>query len=163
MSQAKVQVRAAEILLVTFLTVSAFGVGSGSAVPCVPGAVASIASTSCSIGDLQFTFGTLSIRDDARAHTFSTSTITFASNATNPLAPGFTLTGDITQSRSFTAEGDLGISGVRVTTLNSLATIAGLSASVTGTTSLNTGGLAALFCGIQRRKRWCARTPRTRM
>jgi len=133
-------------LLIVLPIISFLGVGTGHAIPaCASGPVSSIASTSCSIDGLLFTFGTLNIRDDAGAGTFNTSNITFTPNTSNPLAPGFTLSGNVTQTKTTTAEGELGISGVRVTTLNGLSTITGFSVSETGTTSKPTGGFATIF------------------
>lgn len=143
------------VLLATILLVSAWGVEVAHAIPCVTGTAASIENTSCEIGDKLFAFGSAfgfvneSDDDDAPVgDTFSNDTITFTPNAADPFAPGFTLSGAITQASTSTTvriEAGFGIFPLEVTTLDGLSTIIGLNASVTGSTVVPPGGNASML------------------
>jgi hypothetical protein len=124
--------RGAIVLLAIVLLVFAWGVEVAYPIPCVAGTAASVANTSCSIGDKQFSFGAVVIDDRGFDEPLSAEAILFTPNAADPFAPGFTLSGPLT-AEDF-EDVSLTFSGVRITTLDGLATILGLSASVTGTT-----------------------------
>jgi hypothetical protein len=101
------------------------GVRSARANSCLSGTLASLEGTTCTIGDLQFSFGTATITNVNNGATALTlASITFTPNGINPFHPGFSLMGNI---EAFSANSLLGGASVdlffpmTITPLNSTA------------------------------------------
>jgi hypothetical protein len=110
---------------------------------CVTGNVSSIANTSCTIGNLLFSFGGFT--------NTANSTIIFSPDTSNPLGPGFTLSGDISvpaNPQGLPDSASFGI-GVQISSLNGQSTIAGFNTTVNGFMgppgALGSGSLFAAF------------------
>src|SRR5665213_1884109 len=82
------------IAISVFCAVMAPGV-SASTIPCVSGPVSTLAHTTCSIGNLVYTFGNASVRNDGGIAGLSTSSITLTPDAFHN---GFTLSGTISDT-----------------------------------------------------------------
>ncbi len=129
--------------LLTFLAV----VASASADPlsCQTGTVADYQNTSCTIGNLTFTFGSANTFDFSGLLGLTPSYFTMTPDDTNPNAPGFILSGAVTEASS-DIQGGGGLDWTFQ--LQSLGgpLITGLRATVTGTsTGLSFNTIYALF------------------
>ncbi len=91
---------------------------------CATGSVEATQNSSCTIGDLLFTFGNAQIRDDS-----GLSHVTLASLTFTPLTDGtgFTVSGLFTETNG---EGELDWFGIDASTLNGQPTIVGVTASI---------------------------------
>lgn len=118
-------------ILPLFIVLATASVTLADSVACQPGTVATLANTSCSIGDKEFIFGTASIRDDSGSG-LTTADITFTPDASNPNGPGFILSGFITATSSTTVEDELDWLNIQILTLSGQPLIRDLSATVDG-------------------------------
>jgi hypothetical protein len=110
------------------------GVGSAQANSCLSGSLASLEGTTCTIGDVQFSFGTATITNvNNGAPLLSLASIFFTPNSSNPFHPGFSLMGNI---EAFSANSMLGGAKVdlffpmTITPLNS-TTVIGFDGTLT--------------------------------
>ena len=68
------------LLRAALLVLASLLANHAHAAACVAGSVAAVANTSCTIGDLSFTFGAASIRDDSHLSGVTTAALTFTPN-----------------------------------------------------------------------------------
>jgi hypothetical protein len=110
------------------------GARSARANSCLSGSLASLEGTTCTIGDVQFSFGIATITNVNNGATpLSLASITFTPNSGNPFHPGFSLMGNI---EAFSANSMLGGASVdlffpmTITPLNS-TTVTGFDGTLT--------------------------------
>jgi hypothetical protein len=116
--------------LLAFCVMSAIALASP--LPCEFGTAATIENTSCSVGNVLFTLGSASTFDYSGLLNLSLSDFTMTPNASNPLSPGFTLSGSVTEA-STGIEGGGGLQwSVQLQTLSGQPLIAGVTATVRG-------------------------------
>jgi hypothetical protein len=120
--------RRTAVLAIGAILVFFCGARSARANSCLAGSLASLEGTTCTIGDVQFSFGTATITNvNNGAPALSLASISFTPNGSNPLHPGFVLMGNI---EAFSANSLLGGASVNlffpmtITPLNSTAVVA---------------------------------------
>src|SRR5207245_2172456 len=119
--------------LLTFLAVVASA--SADPLPCQMGTVAGYQNTSCSIGNLSFTFGSANTFDFSGLLGLTPSYFTLTPDASNPNAPGFILSGTVTEATP-DIQGGGGMDWTfTLQTLGGQRLITGLTATVTGTST----------------------------
>jgi hypothetical protein len=103
---------------------------SATILQCASGAVSTLAGTTCSIGNLDYTFGAASIRNDGGIVGLTTASIFLT---VNPVNNGFTLSGIISETNATgTHEDELDWSDT-FSTIDTQSSITGVTAGVTGT------------------------------
>jgi hypothetical protein len=126
--------RRTAVLAIGAILILFCGVRSARANSCLSGSLASLEGTTCTIGDVQFSFGTATITNINNGATpLSLASIMFTPNSLNPFHPGFSLVGNI---EAFSANSMLGGAKVdlffpmTITPLNS-TTVIGFDGTLT--------------------------------
>jgi len=115
--------------LLTLLAVVASA--SADPLPCQTGTVADYQNTSCTIGNLSFTFGSAT-RSASVGFSATPSCFTLTPDASNPNAPGFILSGTVTEATP-DIQGGGGVDWTfQLQTLGGQPLMTGLTATVTG-------------------------------